>query len=420
MMKRRSLFKAALLSNLPILHANFAEAAVFSGKYLLSIQADGAWDVTLYCDPKENVPGEEKITNWSDNEATQQAGNIPYAPFANNASLFEKHYQRMLVINGVDFQTNAHGIGVTNAWSGRTAAGYPSLGALYAASENYYLNSPMPYLSFGGYSYAANLVNPTILQNPGGLKELLVPQIKWGGNKIDDDDFELVQTMLIKDGINKVNDTTTLGGNYERRKAYLDSVQNFHKLSPLADILPENDDLAPQGRSGNLMVQAQLALLSFKSGITVSADIIQGGFDTHDNNDNGQEPILSDINDTVDFIWEYAEELGIADRLIVFISSDFGRTPYYNAANGKDHWPISSYIIMENSAGYTNQVIGSTDEGQNAIGVDPGTNAAKANGTKLVTADVHKAMRSYLGIVDDPIVQKFALNPSQEEFDFFT
>ena len=62
-MKRRSLFKAALLSNLPIINSEFANASEFSGKYLLSIQVDGGWDVTLFCDPKENIPGEKIITN---------------------------------------------------------------------------------------------------------------------------------------------------------------------------------------------------------------------------------------------------------------------------------------------------------------------------------------------------------------------
>jgi len=79
-MKRRSLFKTALLSCLPLAHSNFANAAEFRGKYLLSLQADGGWDVTLFCDPKVNVSGEKAITNWSENDDIQEVGNIKYAP----------------------------------------------------------------------------------------------------------------------------------------------------------------------------------------------------------------------------------------------------------------------------------------------------------------------------------------------------
>ncbi len=61
------------------------------------------------------------------------AGNIPYAPFADNEAFFEKHHDKMPVINGVDFQTNSHTTGIVHGWSGRTGRGYPSLTALLAA-----------------------------------------------------------------------------------------------------------------------------------------------------------------------------------------------------------------------------------------------------------------------------------------------
>ena len=56
----------------------------------------------------------------------RQAGNIAYAPFARNAAFFEKYHRRMLVINGVDAQTNSHTVGVVHNWSGRNSEGYPT------------------------------------------------------------------------------------------------------------------------------------------------------------------------------------------------------------------------------------------------------------------------------------------------------
>ena len=41
---------------------------------------------------------------------------------------------------------------------------------------------------------------------------------------------------------------------------------------------------------------------------------------------------------------------------------DFGRTNFYNDGNGKDHWPIGSYMIMEKDAPWGNRVVGLTDE----------------------------------------------------------
>ena len=37
-----------------------------------------------------------------------------------------------------------------------------------------------------------------------------------------------------------------------------------------------------------------------------------------------------------------AEQHGVADRMVVVIGSDFGRTNFCNSENGKDHWPSRS------------------------------------------------------------------------------
>ena len=149
-LKTLSLFGATLA------HPSFVFAAKpspFSGKLVVTLQARGAWDVTHFCDPKQNQPGSDIITNWSKNDETRTQGNLRYAPVAANKLFFERHFNKTLVINGVDSQTNAHSIGETISWSGRTAAGYPSLTALYSAAVAPQL--PMSYLSFGGFNKTA-------------------------------------------------------------------------------------------------------------------------------------------------------------------------------------------------------------------------------------------------------------------------
>ena len=110
--------------------------------------------------------------------------------------------------------------------------------------------------------------------------------------------------------------------------------------------------------SSQLRRQAQLAVLAFKSGVSVSADLFLSGFDTHARNDGGQRWLLGNLTDGVDYLWSYAEQHGLADRLFVVIGSDFGRTNFYNADEGKDHWPIGSYVIMEKGRHWTNRAVG--------------------------------------------------------------
>ena len=113
----------------------WSQSTAYNGKLLIALQLDGGVDVTSFCDPKTNVVGESEINHWARTQDIQQIGNIAYAPYGSNDVFFERHFQDMLVINGVDAQTNSHTTGVTNNWSGRSAEGYPSLTALMAAES---------------------------------------------------------------------------------------------------------------------------------------------------------------------------------------------------------------------------------------------------------------------------------------------
>ena len=175
-MRRRSLLKgvaaavAAAGFRLPLVHA-----AGHRGKFFVFVQADGGWDPTSLCDPKTNTRGEPVINHWARYDETRQAGNILYAPFANNATFFEKYFRRMLVINGVDAQTNSHTVGIVHNWSGRNSEGYPTLSALLAA---YYAPAlPIPYLSFGGFSVTSGLTRFTRIDNPALLYDIAYPVI---------------------------------------------------------------------------------------------------------------------------------------------------------------------------------------------------------------------------------------------------
>ena len=149
-MRRRTLLKGLLAAAAaaPGFGLPLVNAADYRGKLFVFVQADGGWDPTSFCDPKANTTGEPVINHWAQYDEVRQVGNIFYAPFANNVTFFEKYYQHMLVINGVDAQTNSHTVGIVHNWSGRNSDGYPTLSALLAA---YYAPAlPIPYLSFGG------------------------------------------------------------------------------------------------------------------------------------------------------------------------------------------------------------------------------------------------------------------------------
>ena len=176
-MNRRTLLKStgALASTaLAGFHLPIAHAASARRRLCVFVQADGGWDPTSFCDPKTNTPGEPVINHWAESNETQKAGRIPYAPFADNRRLFEKHHRNMLVVNGVDAQTNSHTVGIVHNWSGRNSEGYPATTAMLAAHSAPEL--PVSYVNFGGYSETGGLTRYTRLDNPDLLRSIAYPR----------------------------------------------------------------------------------------------------------------------------------------------------------------------------------------------------------------------------------------------------
>ena len=392
-------------------------AADYRGKLYVFVQANGGWDPTSFCDPKTNVAGEPVINNWAMSAEIQQAGNIPYAPFARNREFFEKYSRRMLVINGVDAQTNSHTAGVTHNWSGRISEGYPTTTALLAAKHGTGL--AMPYLTFGGFSRTEGLTPFTRLDNPNSHLNIAAPEAAPDNPDfpyLEQDDWAALRRYRAARMERLASAPNLLPRAARNRQLYEAALlpEALDGLRLFADLVRQHGQLAEADRDpgnrfwGRVRRQAQLAVLAFEAGVAVSSDLFLGGFDTHDNHDEDQGWLLGILTDSVDYLWDYAEIHGVADRLVVVMGSDFGRTNRYNADGGKDHWPIGSFVVMEKNQRWTNRVVGETDELHFARKVNPVTlRRDDANGTLMRPAHVHKALRQYFGIENSSGSQRF-------------
>ena len=427
-MRRRAMIKGMLTAGAGAVtgfRLPFAQAADYRGKFLVEIQADGGWDVTSFCDPKVNQKGEKIINHWAEGlleDDVPEAGNIRYAPFANNEELFEKHHDKMLVINGVDAQTNSHTAGVVHNWSGRIAEGYPTLTAVFASQLASDL--PISYISFGGYAETGRLTRYTRLDNPDLLRNIAYPR----GEYVTEEAWRAIEARREAQVEEWLADSGGLLPAEEwNLDLYRSSVGSTENLKVFADVIPPEDKLRQPGSImlgthsyySELGRQAQLAILAFKTGVAVAADLFLGFFDTHAQNDPGQRWLLGELAGAVDFLWDYAEQHGVANDLIVVIGSDFGRTNHYNSDDGKDHWPFGSYIVMEKNQPWTNRVVGETDDLHFAHRINPRTlERDDTNGTIIYPKHVHKALRRYLGIENTPGAQRFPFN-NTEDFTFF-
>jgi hypothetical protein len=148
-MDRRRFLKVAGIAGLSVmapvaLREGHAGSNRYGGPFWVMVNAGGGWDPTMLCDPKGGDAKDPKAVDHAYAPGTQKmAGAISYAPITfsdgntvvySADAFFQKYHGRLLVMNGVDTQTNNHDAGSRTTWSGQLTEGYPSFAAMVAAS----------------------------------------------------------------------------------------------------------------------------------------------------------------------------------------------------------------------------------------------------------------------------------------------
>ena len=189
-------------------------------------------------------------------------------------------------------------------------------------------------------------------------------------------------------------------------RAMFTATDGANELKLLQEYLPDMLD-----QNNSIHRQAQVALAAYRAGICVSCNLSVGGFDTHGDHDNQHIPRLQNLLEGIDGIMIEAELQGVADNIIVVVGSDFGRTPGYNANNGKDHWSVTSMMLM--GKGITgNRVIGATTDRHQPLAIDPGSLAVSEGGVRIEPQHVHYELRKLAGLTDGPFASMFPIVPN--------
>lgn len=430
-MDRRKFFKIAAMSGLAVsaplgIRRVLANPEPYKGPFFVLVNASGGWDPVYLCDPKPNGP-----LNRLYGDAAGE-GNIRYAPtvlddavlgldagtaaahLMSNQQFFETYASRLTVLNGVDMQTNNHDGGTRATWSGRLEEGFPSIGAIIAATKS--PESSLGYISSGGYDVTQGLVPLTRMSSIDAIKRIAYP------NQTDPQNPETEQyhTSATADRIRKAQAARLEAQLARQRLPRVKAAMNELVLARAGDdilqdlVLPADLASLPGYQLSDLqslMQQAQLAVAAFKAGMAVACNLNLGGFDTHGNHDSDQIRQIAKLLKGVDFLMKQAEIAGIADDLVVMIGSDFARGPGYNGGDfyaGKDHWSITSAMLMGRGVG-GNRVVGATTDDQRARAVDPGSLATKDGGVVLKPETIHRALRRLAGVADGEPARQFPL-----------
>jgi uncharacterized protein (DUF1501 family) len=414
-MKRRDVIKALGASAVALPAGAYISPlnaqTSYTGKVLFSIYAAGGIDQSSWVDPRMN-PAINTYATPGSRADIGVAGNIRFAPLANNAAFWQKYARHTLVLNGLDFRTIDHGAGTIAGASGRLERGYPTLAELFAFNHGRGL--PMRWLNEGAvFTSPVGLVPPTPMPSAANFRSLLLPNASYGDN-----------TFMKQGDVDKV-----LAARAERMRAMKSSGTLTPRKAAVADqFLAAAESRALLARVAAFMPaqidfkysSAHVGLIAAQAGITASVHISSGGFDTHFNHTPAVSASLTRLYDTIDFIWTTAAKLNLDRRLIVRVYTDFGRTLLTNN-DGKDHYRIGSEIIMEADAPWANRVVGASGplHQQARINRRTGqlTTSADPDAIVLTPTHVHDALRRYMNLSADA---RFDLQvPDRERIDLF-
>jgi hypothetical protein len=399
--------------NRPVAARAKAKDEPYGGPYYVVFNASGGWDTTYLMDPK-GVNGINRLYREGD-ILTQ--GAHKYAPIAkhaqggmSNEAFYAEFGDDLLVLNGLDYSVNNHAPGARYMATGKLdSLSYPTFPALVAACRG--PDCPLAFLTFGNYSATGNLVAMSRVPYLPSLRKIANADAVDGNERSPYHDRFV--TDRIEEALREEQAARATGPRLpreERGENMLYAAQISSKtLERVTRYIPAS---IPKER---LSQQAEIALASFKAGVGVSANLTIAQFDSHANNDTDQMKLIPELLAGVAYLLRRAGDLKIRDQLVVIVQSEMGRTPSYNAGNGKDHWSIGSVMFLGRGI-KGNRVVGATDEKQFPIPVDPrALKLDKGKGIRVRPEHIHAALREFAGIADHPSSKKFPLGVAESE-----
>ncbi len=381
---RRSILRgvaaSALASPLALpLLARSAERA--SRKRLVVVFVQGGWDPTFTIDPKiglSTIDGpelDEDPKNPDDREAIQTFGASPVAvnPVKRPevTSFFEAWGAQTAIVNGIWTGSIAHQECAFRMLTGSRRQGSPDLAAIGGYSLGG--DTPIPYLALGGTSYVGplgayagrtgqvsqlrTLVDPaTTYTPPADFPFRAYPQAVPTA-----DDRDRVEQFLAS----RSAALRAERGGSPHADARLDAYDE--SLTRSRDLLADGPAVAETlfRTRGNFEGRIESAVASLVGGVCHTVSLDSGlPWDTHQNNAL-QHVYHNQLFGGLGYLMQRLQEESLLDDTVVWVFSEMMRTPKYNDNGGKDHWNVTSGMVLGGGVrgGVT---LGATDDYQGA------------------------------------------------------
>ncbi len=415
-MQRRQLLQLMGLSSLTSLCPpawSAISSKANSDKLWLVMYANNGWDPVSFCNPRsgdyvttnsQGVSNSRGRMSGYPDTFIQKLGAFEYAPGLTPTAdpafgrFIEKYQQSLLIINGVEMGTNGHQEGRVKAVSGILSSVYPCFAA-YAAAATPDAQIPLPFLASGEpYNNTGNLTARIALEGVQYVNELAnTRQFVSEGIAAELEKAEL-------DNIQQQLTDGTLPRLQQELHAFNDAQLNRRQLKSLKAKLPTTYN------ADGILARMQDICASMAAGLTVSAQLAIGrSFDTHANHDAAHANSLNYFFNSMDFLIQEAERQGIRERLNIIMLSDFGRTPYYNGNNGKDHWSTGSMLFM--GPDFTgNRMIQGSDALVRSQKLNMQTFLPDDKGQVITAEMINRTLRTLTVGIDSSLDQRFVIS----------
>ena len=352
-MNRRDLFKytgaAAALGMLSPVRKLASAAVTTSPKRLIMVLAQGGWDTTYALDPKEQSARCDVPVG-----AIRRFGNLDVftdASRPNVTAFFQKYAAASAIVRGISVSSVAHQECLKRMSTGTRNETNPDMAAIVAHDNGNAL--PLPYLILGDTAYTGQYAGSAgRVGSTNQIVALLDPnQAYQTGGRAP------LATTNPEDAILERYATATadrlkatrgaLGYNRKRVDDFVSSIRRGKQLQGV------RAGFGARGRQLTLPNQIELALDALQQDISQAAMVnTRLGWDTHDTNTDQagfHETTFGGLMTLVDGLAARPGRTAgstMLDDTVVVCYSEFSRTPKLNAVLGKDHWPVTSALVI--------------------------------------------------------------------------
>lgn len=369
---RRDLLRAAGLTGAATLLPWRRALAAAGDRRFLFVFNTGGWDPTYVFAPQLDNPNVDTEAD----AGISVFGGIPIVDSLARpsvAAFFDRHAARSVVLNGIHVRSLSHGICTTLALTGTTADGAADWGTLLADAESGRYS--LPHLVLSGPSLAGDRVAAVARTGAQGqLDGLLSGAIIEGGDLYEGRPSPVTERILDRFFERRAAARADSAGTAPEARL----VEGFESsLARALELKALQQDMRFGGGSG-FVGQAATAIESFSRGITRCASLSPAiNWDTHSNVAQ-QSQLFEALFGALDQVLAMlaatpAPEGGmLSESTILVVLSEMGRTPRMNSAQGKDHWPYTSALLVGPGLD-GGRSVGGLDSRYYGRGVDPAT-----------------------------------------------